>query len=59
MTSIEYIWTYVLLSLRILVNINNTNSVFDDSGLILAFINLSRSEVLNISHVTHTPIYNS
>ena len=42
------------MSLRILVNKND--SVFDDSGLILTSINLARSEVLNISHVTHTPI---
>ena len=32
------------------------NSVFDDSGLILAPIHLACSEVLNNSHVTHTPI---
>ena len=48
------IYGHVHWSLRILVNKNN--SVFDDSGLILAIINLARSEVLNISHVTHTPI---
>jgi hypothetical protein len=42
------------MSLRILVNKND--SVFDDSGLILTSINLARSEVLNISEVTHTPI---
>ena len=41
---------HVHLSLKILVNKNN--SVFDDSGLILPSINLARSEVLNISHVT-------
>ena len=44
---------HVHLSLRILVNKNN--SVFDDSGLILASINLACSEVLNINLVTHTP----
>jgi len=35
------------LSLCILVNKNNTNCVFDDSGLILASINLAFSEFLN------------
>ena len=37
------------------------NSVFDDSGLILASIHLAIacSEVLNISQVTHTPICNA
>ena len=39
-----------------IILVNKNNSVFDDSGLILAIINLARSEVLNISHVTHTPI---
>ena len=36
--------------------INFKNSVFDYSGLILTSINLASSEVLDISHVTHTPI---
>ena len=47
------VYGHVHSSLRILVK--NNNSVFDDSGLILASINLTCSEVLNISHVTHTP----
>ena len=50
----EQLYGYVHLSLRMLVNKNN--SVFDDSGLILASINLAYSEFLNISYVTHTPI---
>ena len=45
----------VHLSLRTLVNRNN--NFFDDSDLLLAFINLACSEVLYIfSHVTHTHI---
>ena len=53
-TRFAILYGHVHWSLRILVNKNN--SVFDDSDLILAIINLARSEVLKISHVTHTPI---